>query len=497
MKKTAFIFVLMAIASACTKDLTKFNVNPKNPSTVPSYTLFTTAERQTANTVTSSSENTNIFRLIEQQWTETTYLNETDYQLTYRKQPDGLWTAFYTNTLINFEKAKAFIPTDVVGAGKQKNELAIIDILEVYNYYYLVTTFGNVPYSQALDITKPFPVYDDAKTIYYALLARLDTDIAALDPGSDSFGSADLIYGGDPAAWKKFANSFKLKMGILLADVDPAKAQATVTAAVTSGVFTSNDDNALFQYSAVAPNNNPIWTDLVQSGRHDFVGTNEFISLLNPNTATQDPRTPYFFAQNAKGIYVGAPNGSGNGGIVYSNFSLPSGPLLTPGSIGSLTNPDFPGLLLDYSETEFNLAQAAQRGYAVAGTVATHYNNAITASISYWTGSATTAAAYLALPQVAFATASNPTSPATVLTPLQKIALQQYLAYYNRGWDAWTATRLLDYPVLLPPANAFSTFPVRFTYPISEQNVNVVNFTAAGTAIGGDKVTTKLFFDLH
>ncbi|HEY0246597.1 MAG TPA: SusD/RagB family nutrient-binding outer membrane lipoprotein, partial [Mucilaginibacter sp.] len=140
MKKTAFIFVLMAIASACTKDMTKFNVDPKHPSTVPSSSLFTTAERQTAVTVTSASVDLNIFRLIEQQWTETTYLNETDYQFTYRKQPDELWTQFYTNTLINFEKAKSFIATDATDAGTKKNEDAIIDILEVYNYYYLVTS---------------------------------------------------------------------------------------------------------------------------------------------------------------------------------------------------------------------------------------------------------------------------------------------------------------------------------------------------------------------
>ncbi|HEY0246405.1 MAG TPA: SusD/RagB family nutrient-binding outer membrane lipoprotein, partial [Mucilaginibacter sp.] len=321
-------------------------------------------------------------------------------------------------------------------------------------------------------------------------------DIAALDAGSGSFGAADLVYAGDPTAWKKFANTFKLKMGILLADVDAAKAQATVTSAIAGGVFTSNADNANFAFSATFPNTNPIWVDLVQSGRHDFVGTTEFISLLNPNTATQDPRTPYFFAQNSAGIYTGAPNGSGNGGLQFSLYSLPSGSLLTQGSIGQVTNPDFPGLLLDYSETEFNLAQAAARGYAVTGSVATHYNNAITASITYWGGSATDAATYLALPNVAYATASNPNA-AGALTPLQKIALQQYLAFYNRGWDAWTATRFLDYPVLKAPTGAFSAFPVRLTYPISEQNVNVVNYTAASSAIGGDVVTTKLFFDLH
>jgi hypothetical protein len=54
----------------------------------------------------------------------------------------------------------------------------------------------------------------------------------------------------------------------------------------------------------------------------------------------------------------------------------------------------------------------------------------------------------------------------------------------------------LTYPALTPPANAFSAFPLRFTYPISEQNVNVVNYNKAAQAIGGDLVTTKLFWDV-
>ncbi len=486
MKKIAYIFVLMLAISACTKDLTSLNIDPKNPSNVPSYSLFTEAERSMANTITSSSVNLNIFRLIEQQWTETTYLNETRYQLPSRNQPDNIWSAFYTGALANFQQAKNKLKTDVTDAGTQKNETAIIDILQVYTYYYLVTTYGNVPYSQALDINNPFPKYDDAKTIYNDLLTRLDTDIAALNASAGSFGDADVIYKGDPTAWKKFANTLKLKMGIVLADADNTKAQAVVQAAVAAGVFTSNADNATYKYVSSPPNTNPIWVDLVQSQRHDFVATTEFLSYLKPNTANQDPRLPYFFALSSNGVYAGAPNGSGNGGLVFSQYSLPSGPSLTPGSVGSLTNPDFPGLLLDYAETEFNLAEATQRGY-ITGSVATHYNNAVTASITYWGGTTAQATAYLLQPDVAYLTATG--------TALQKIARQEYVAYYNRGWDAWTLTRRLDYPVLVKPTKAYTDFPVRFTYPISEQNVNVTNYTAASSAIGGDDVTTKLFFD--
>ncbi len=458
----------------------------KNPGVVPSYSLFTQAERVLTNTVSSSSVNLNIFRLIEQQWQETTYTDESNYDIVTRPIPDGLWNALYRDVLQNMQQAKLLIPTDVSDAGTQKNEIAIADILQVYSYYYLVTTFGNVPYTQALDITKPFPVFDDAKTVYYALLTRLDADIAALNPGAGSFGAADVIYQGDPGMWKKFAATFKLKMGMTIADFDNVKAQSTVESAVATGVFTSNADNAIFQYVASPPNTNPIWVDLVQSGRQDFVANSTLMNLLQPSALPADPRLPYFFTVNSAGVYTGAAPGTS---ASFSSNSKPSGPLLVAGSIGKITNPDFPGLLLDDAETEFNLAEAVSRGYNVGGTISAHYNNGVIASITSWGASAAAANSYLLQPNAAYLT-----SVSVSATPLQKIASQKYLALYNRGWDAWTETRRMGFPALIAPSTAKSAFPLRFTYPVNEQNVNVVNYNQAATAIGGDLVATKLFF---
>src|SRR6202012_4581397 len=117
MKKKILVFVAMAMLSACTKDLTKLNVDPKHPVTVPSYSLFTTAENLMANNMTSVSENDNIFRLIEQQWTEVTYLTESQYDIPGRSIADAVWDEFYTGPLTNFEKAKGFMKTDVPDAG--------------------------------------------------------------------------------------------------------------------------------------------------------------------------------------------------------------------------------------------------------------------------------------------------------------------------------------------------------------------------------------------
>jgi hypothetical protein len=145
---------------------------------------------------------------------------------------------------------------------------------------------------------------------------------------------------------------------------------------------------------------------------------------------------------------------------------------------------------MDYSEVEFLLAEAVERGIAVGGTAATHYTNAVTASLNYWNVSSTNIAAYLAQPTVAYATATG--------TWKQKIGEQAYLSLYNRGFEAWTSYRRLDFPVLTAPADAvISVVPKRYTYPAAEQTLNATNNAAAAAAIGGDAMTTKIFWDIN
>jgi hypothetical protein len=477
MKKIIIAILPILFLAACTKDLTSLNIDPKNPASVPSYTLFTNAQKTLASTLASSNVNLNIKRLIVQYWTETTYTDESNYDLNTRQIPQGLWNTLYRDVLRDFKESKMLIPTDVMKDGKpdlprQKNQIAIVDIMEVYTWYYLVTTFGDIPYTQALDIENAFPKYDDAKTIYDDLLTRLDADIANLSTAAGSFGSADAIYGGDVAMWKKFANSLKLKMGMTIADSDAAKAKSVVESAVAGGVFTSNADNATFKFLGGPPNTNPIWVDLVQSGRKDFVVTS---TIVNKMKALNDPRIPLFFTEDASGGYSGGIPGASNN---YSTFSKPS---------AKITAPDFPGTMLSYSEVEFFLAEAIERGFAVGGTAMGHYNNAITASITAWGGTTAQALAYIAQPSVNYLTATG--------NYKQKIGEQKWIALYNRGMDAWIEWRRLDYPVLIAPSAAVSVTPLRYTYPVNEQNLNKKNYDAAAAKIGGDKVSTKLWFD--
>lgn len=472
MKKIILSMMVLAALTGCTKNLTDLNRDPKNPPDASAEALFTNAQRRLSNNMVSSNQNQNIFRLLIQHFQQTQYTDESNYNLSSRSISDNTWDAMYRNVLADLQASIRLVERDEKVAAVKKNKLAFIDILQVYTFYYLVTTYGNVPYSEALNIDLTFPKFDDAKTIYTDLLNRLNNSIAALDPTASSFTTADVIYDGDIALWKKFANSLKLKMALTIADDDDDRAQLAAEQAVASGVFTSNNDNAMFPYITSPPNTNPIWVDLVQSQRDDFVPCQTLIAAMK---GLADPRIDDYFTKDPAGDYSGGDPGVG------TSFGSKSHVQTT------ITAADFPGDLLDYAEVEFLLAEAVERGYNVGGTAKEHYDKAITASILFWKGTVAEANTYLAQPAVDYTTAAT--------TWREKIGVQKWIALYNRGWDGWIDWRRFDFPALTPGPEARSDIPVRYPYPVNEQNVNTKNWEQAAAAIGGDEVDTKLWWD--
>lgn len=477
MKKILILLIAMPILMvSCDKDFGDLNVDQKRPSQVSPGPLFANAAKGLVDQMTSTDVNSNIFRMLAQHWTETTYVDEAQYDLAGRNIPQNFWNTLYLTVLKNLKESQALIPTQdpaFFPPAVQANQNACAEILNVYTFATLVNTFGDIPYSEALDINNVYPKYDNAATVFNDLLNRLDAALIAINAGNEGFGSSDLLYGGDMAGWKKFGTSLKLRLGMMLADVDAAKAKDIVEKTAGNAVLT-NDDNVAFHYLASPPNTNPVWTSLVQSGRKDFVAANTLVDFMN---GLGDPRVPYYFTVDANGSYSGGIYGIQNN---YATFSKPS---------DALTAPDYESVLFDAAEAEFILAEAVERGMAVGGTAASHYEAGIRASMEYWGVPSAEIDAYLAKPEVAYATAAGDWK--------QKIGTQKWLALYNHGFDAWTEWRRLDYPTLVAPPDAVSDVPLRYTYPVQEQTLNGTNYTSAASAVGGDVVSTKLFWDKH
>jgi len=480
MKKIVLFIAFITLSVSCS-DITDLNEETKRPESTKPEFLFTYGQKALVDQMVNTSVNLNVFRLFAQQWTETTYPDESQYDITTRTVPDNHFRVLYRDALANLNKAKSILSQEVPATPEEaailKNKIAIVDILMSYSYSVLVDTFGNVPYSESLDIENhPLPKYDDAQTIYKDLISRLTADAAAITD-TDSFGSADLVYGGNAIKWAKFANSLKLRMALNMFDVDSAYATSQITSAVAGGVITNSGDNTNLNYLSLQPNANPLYADLVVSGRNDFVPANTFVDKLN---VLSDPRRAKYFTLSPDGTYKGGIYGASNSFANYSHVS------------GTIAEPTFPGTIMDNAEVEFLLAEAAARGVAVGGTAQSHYNAAITASMTNWGNTSAEISAYLGKPEVAYATAAGNFQ--------QKIGEQAWIALYNRGFEAWTSYRRLDYPILSAPANAFgglTKVPVRYSYPAAEKQTNLTNVNEAITAIGGNTLLTPVFWDKH
>lgn len=477
MKKVLYLIIILFIASAtgCTDKFEDFNTDKKHPAVVPGESLFSNAQKDLSDYLNNTNVNVNIFKLMSQYWTETTYIDEANYDLVTRNISTGIYTRMYLLVLTDLKEASSIINATTVSANEaaaKQNKLQIIELMNVYIYSHLVDVFGAVPYKEALNIENVYPKYDLGKDIYADLFTRLNNALSKLNPAAGSFGSADLYYGGNVAKWVKFGNSLKVRMAITVADADNTLAKTSVEAAADK-IFASNSDDCLLQYMTASPNYNQLYADLIASGRHDFVPANTIVDMMNK---LKDPRRDAYFTQLA-GAFVGGKYGYSNSFSQFSHIS------------DRIQEPTFPGIMLTYSELCFYMAEAAERGYNVGGTAESWYNKGVTASFSFW--GVGKVAEYLAKPEVAYATATGNWK--------QKIGTQSWLAAYTRGIEAYTSWRRLDYPILNLPENTtkYSDIPVRFTFPVNEQTLNAANYKAASAAIGGDLVTTKIFWDKY
>lgn len=474
MKKYFLTFIALTVIWSCQTDeqYQNLNVDPKNPTEVSAEFLFTSGVVALSDQLQTPSVNANIFRFITQYLTMTTYTDETNYDLRRRSIAEFHWSEIYRDVLLDLNDAKQKTLADerLTDEANRKARIAQIEVMIVYAWQTMVDVYGNIPYTEALQPKEfPLPAYDDAATIYEDLITRLlaaRTDLTA----GQGFTSADVIYGGDMAKWNKFANSLLLRLGMRITDVNPALSKSTVDAAIAGGLISTNSENAVLNYEDAAPNTNPMWEDFVQSGRSDYVVAETIVDMMNN---LDDPRRATYFDDN-KMPYIGGDYGDQN---TFKNYT----------HIGELfRTKTIPGIFLDLAEVEFFLSEAAASttvNYNTTIGAKAHYENAVTASILYWNGTQAEATTYL-------------TGPAAYDGTETQLATQFWIAMYNNPLQSWCTWRKYDAPALLLPVATGNPVPLRYTYPVREQNLNHDSWSAAAAAIGGDEQQTPIFWDV-
>lgn len=500
----------------CDKDFVQVNTNPYSANSVDPALLFAGAQRTHLGTWTAE-------HTIVQQFASPFNTGAND-GFNFNSDIDGVSTpkwGEYTGSIKNMIHALNLLGPNTT----RVNLRSMIRIWKAQVFMGLVDAYGNVPYSEAgrgLFDKLFYPKYDDDAAVYDSIYKELKEGIAGLDPAAD-FVAADLFYGvnaqapvrtanGNTAAqvakWKKLGNSLLLRFGMRYSKLNPTKAQTIVNEAVAGGVMTSNNDNAYVKYDGTlyTIGDNAVLRNFSQFN----YAAEPFVDHLK---ATNDPRGKFILANfsnpgnvaaqsnpdtvlaNQFGVPIGKTDaqlkatgrGARSGGLNYSQIN-----------VWTIASPAAPEFWVTFAQTSLLLAEAAHRGWIPGGDAAakTYYEDAIKADMAVYalypgTSPISNAEinAYLAQPGVAY-------DPANALA---LINTQYWIVNLRNGTEAFANFRRTGYPALSPNLvnnKLNGGFVRRLSYPDAEASANTANYNAAAAAMGGDLLTSRVFWDI-
>jgi len=349
-------------------------------------------------------------------------------------------------------------------ADDNQNLLAVAKILRVYFFQTATDTWRDIPFTDALKIKEGtlLPRYDKQEDIYPALLAELKdaADIFATNSKGD-LGDGDILFDGDIEKWQKFGNSLRLRLAMRISGVSETLAKSTVAevlgSSATYPVMESNDDNAFFWWPGSDPYEEPWYTD--SKGRDDHAVSDVLVNAL---LQLDDPRLPvYAIPAESDGAYRGFTIGAS---------AQPS--LTTVSRIGERFRLDPAGFTpyMRYAEVMFHVAEAALKGFNTGGvTAAAAYNEAVKASLLENGVSNADIATYL-------------DGKGKFNGTLSQIYLQEWIALFKQGMEAWSLYRRTGIPTThyVAPASIYpghNSPPFRYPYPQNELTLNGANAT--------------------
>lgn len=365
------------------------------------------------------------------------------------------------------------------------NYIALGKFFRAYYFTQLAMTFGEVPYTDAVkgDDGLFKPRYDTQEDIYLGILQEL---AEANEMLSESGGkiNGDILYYGDILKWKKLINSFKIRVLISLSAKEgntkinvAARFKEVYDNPALYPIFTSLSDQAQLVFFDRDGNRYPLFHD--KSSQTAVYMEKTFVNLLKTR---KDPRLFLFGSPEKRAVDIGQPgyqnSFSSFGGLDAGAYVNDNVQKLTEKGEGSPLNQRYynnpinePSIAIGYPELQFNLAEAALRGWitADAGDL---YKKGITASLEFYAIPAAKINAYLTGNQVIYNQAKA----------LEQINTQKYLAcFLNSGWEAFYNQRRTGIPefVVGPATQNGGMIPKRWLYPQSELDNNFENVAAS------------------
>ncbi|WP_268035994.1 SusD/RagB family nutrient-binding outer membrane lipoprotein [Algoriphagus sp. PAP.12] len=370
--------------------------------------------------------------------------------------------------------------------GSNANQIAVAQILQSYFFQTMTDRWGDIPYSQALDIAEDIrqPQFDPQSDVYAGVLSTLKTAQANLSTTAPVQG--DILFGGDMMMWKKFANTLRMVMALRMSEVDPTTAAAEFSSAIADGVIAlDNSENVYYANLPEAAFQNAWYARFLT--RRDYCVSNTLMDRMQTVAnggvldKSMDPRVPvYADPTENRGDYVGMTYGISEaraGAISNSDVSF----------LGeTLRAQDAPNYIYTSAQVLFSMAEAVERGW-ISGDAEDLYYQGIEASLDQY-GVAAGYDDYIANSWVKFDSSKA----------MEQILTQKWIANFLNGYESWSEWRRTGFPTLTPAEDALNTsgeIPVRQAYPLFEVNLNSTNYDAVVARQGADDLDTHVWWD--
>ncbi len=483
-KSTCLLF-LVGTLSGCF-DFEDLRENPNEPNSVPPSLIFTGLTPGVTTSFVGSYE-----KMQYHFWIATDDVFPPNFN-------DGFGGSFNYGDIRNIEQMNK--EAEIAGAPEY---IILGKFLKARTYIEMTRRMGDIPLTEALQgIENPQPKYDSQRSVYIQCLDWLDEanlelgDFISANPGAILDG--DVYFNGDLKQWQKLINAYTIRILVSLGK------KADDAALNVKGRFANIIDN---------PRLYPLLTSLADNAQLTFRDEDGFRQSYNPNSAVNKDAVVYASTyidilkrkEDPRLMQVADPTrdaleaNPGNPNAVRADFNAYAGAdIAAPATENSAKklDGDFsfpndarywnfvgqPGILMSYFEQELHIAEAAHRGW-ISADAQTHYNQGVAASMEFYGVDPAAITDYLTNKQPYISGEAG----------LTRILEEKYVAYAeNSGDESFFTTRRTGVPAYkFSSVNSITKYPVRWTYPNSEDLDNKTNYRAALVAQFGSEVDDR------
>lgn len=203
---------------------------------------------------------------------------------------NGTWSNAYANILadINF-----LLP--LAEEANFQRHLGIAKTIKAMVLMDLVDTYGDVPFSEALNADNFNPKTDNGQAVYAAALALLN-EASEHFTAATSGAPNDYFYNRNYTRWGKLVNTLKLKYYLNTKLVDAAASTAGINALVAGGNLLGTGDDFVFRFGTTAADpdsRHPKFAGQYTAGGGDYQST-YYMHHLTVEKGFDDPRVRYY-----------------------------------------------------------------------------------------------------------------------------------------------------------------------------------------------------------